>query len=303
VTTTTPASLDAGILGALSGEFVPLPEQQPANPADGKRSAPVPERHWLAGAIDREIFLDEDETAQELDPRRRDANARYHLLALAREATLDQLANDAVSNVRYSALIEKPSDYRGQVLRIKGDLIWVRTLELKRVTPGMDFVYQGLIVVPSTGDSYGILFTDLPEHMPAQNLWTRLYLRDVTFDGYFLKVLRVELPADKRNPARTGHIPVLIGHSPRLPPPPTQFDLYGTLITIGMILGVVLVLGTLALWLYRRSERNYQAKLAAVRSRHRPVEMPEPGSSEGDFPGFGNDPPVRRGIPPAPSDN
>lgn len=308
VPTLSPASLDGAILGVLAGEYVPLPEEDKAPARDANKLAPVPDREWLQGALDREVFLDEDEHAQATDPKRRDADARYHLLSLAKEATREQLAADGKANVRFSALVDKPRDYRGEVIHIKGDLLWVQTFELQRPTPGMEYVYQGLIVVPGTGQSYGILFTDLPEHMPVERLWKRLYLRDVTFDGYFLKVLKVALPADKNNPARTGFIPVLVGRSPVLPTPPPQFDVIGTLTTIGVILAVALVLGTIALWLYRRSERRYLAKMAEVRARalSRGAVQSEADPAGPVFPDFmGIDPgsPPRRAGPPEPSEN
>jgi hypothetical protein len=281
IPTPTPAGLDAGVLGVLAGEYVPLPVEDKQSGAEANRSAPRPDRQWLDGAIDREVFLDEDEFSPATDPKRRDADARYHLLSLAKEATLAQLAADAKSNIRFTALLDKPREYRGEVVHVKGDLMWVQTFELQRPTPGMEHVYQGLIVVPGTGQSYGILFTDLPQHLPPERLWKRLYLRDATFDGYFLKVLKVALPADKNNPARTGIVPVLVGKSPVLPEPPPRFDLVGTLTTLGLILAAVLILGTLALWLYRRSERRYQLKMAEVRARAqaRPPSPPEANGS------------------------
>lgn len=298
----TPAAVDAGILAVFADEFVPLDVEPDDTSLPKNRSAPTPERHWVTGAIDHEVFLDEDETSQALDPKRRDADARYHLLALAKEATLQQLAADARSDIRYSALVSKPRDYRGAIVRVKGDLMWVQTFELQRPTPGMEFVYQGLMVVPSTGQSYGILFTDLPEHMPPERLWARLYLRNVTFDGYFLKVLKVQLPADRNNPARIGYIPVLVGKSPIIPEPPPVFDIYGALRTIGVILAVALIVGTVAMWIYRRSERRYLAKMAEIRARHRPPALPDSQDAV-HFPEADAFTPPRRGSPPEPSDN
>jgi len=298
-----PGSAEGSVMTALADEFVPLgePEQErrlPANP-----TAPTPEWRWVSGAIDHEVFLEEDETSQELDPKRRDADARYHLIALAKEATLEQLAADAQRNVRFSALMTKPREFRGRIIRIQGDLMWVQTFELLRPTPGMEFIYQGLIVDPKTGHSYGILFTDLPQHMPAERLWNRLYLRDVTFDGYFLKVLKVQLPPDRNNPARTGYVPVLVGKSPVIPEPPPRFDLFGTLRTIGVIALVLFILAATALYLYRRSERRYQAKMAEIRARRQAAQRPTEGRPADDqgFEAFLED--SRRASPPEPSEN
>jgi len=297
-----PAAVDAGILAVFADEFVPLDVETPESPVPMNRSAPTPERNWITGAIDHEVFLDEDDTSQALDPKRRDADARYHLLALAKEATLQQLAADARSDIRHSALLSKPRDYRGAIVRVKGDLLWVQTFELQRPTPGMEFVYQGLMVVPGTGQSYGILFTDLPEHMPPERLWSRLYLRNVTFDGYFLKVLKVQIPASRNVPARIGYIPVLVGKSPIIPEPPPAFDVFGALRTIGVVLAVVLIVGTVAMWLYRRSERRYLAKMAEIRARHRPPALPDAQDSI-PFPEANAFSPPRRGSPPEPSEN
>ncbi|MCS6976116.1 MAG: hypothetical protein NZM31_03770 [Gemmatales bacterium] len=299
----TPGSAEGGAMTVLADEFVPLsetPEEQrlPTNP-----SAPTPEWRWVSGAIDHEVFLEEDETSQELDPKRRDADARYHLISLAKEATLEQLAADAQRNVRFSALMTKPREYRGRIIRIHGDLIWVQTFELVRPTPGLEFIYQGLIVDPKTGYSYGILFTDLPPHLPPQRLWNRLYLRDVTFDGYFLKVLKVQLPPDRNNPARTGYVPVLVGKSPIIPEPPPRFDLLATLRTIGLTAVILFVLAATALYLYRRSERRYQEKMAEIRARRQAVQAEAGSQPPGDvnFEAFVED--SRRATPPEPSEN
>jgi hypothetical protein len=292
-----PGSAEGSLLASLADEFVPLPAERQTGPIPPNRSAPTPDWRWVSGAIDHEVFLDEDETSQELDPKRRDADARYHLLALAKEATLEQLAADA-QEVRHSALMAKPREHRGKIVHIRGDLLWVQTFELLRPTPGMEFVYQGLIVHPGTGHSYGILFTDLPEHLPPQRLWGRLYLRNVTFDGYFLKVLKVHLPADRKNPARIGYIPVLVGKSPVIPPPPPRFDLWGTLGTVGLTAVILFAIATAALYFYRRSERRYQAKMAEVRARRQAAQAIEP-PLDGDW----TDPNTsRRGSPP-PSPN
>lgn len=297
----TPGTAEGGVMAVLAEEFVPLSEAEPRLAPN--RTAPTPEWRWVSGAIDHEVFLEEDETSQELDPKRRDADARYHLLALAKEATVEQLAADALRDVRFSALMSKPREYRGKIVHVRGDLMWIQTFELLRPTPGMEFVYQGLIVDPRTGHSYGILFTDLPQHLPPERLWGRLYLRDVTFDGYFLKVLKVQLPPDKKNPARTGYIPVLVGKSPIIPEPPPRFDLLGTLRTIGLTAVILFLVAATALYLYRRSERRYQAKMAEIRSRRQAAME----ASTRDLPGpkgeFDFSDSSQRSSPPDPSEN
>jgi hypothetical protein len=111
-----------------------------------------------------------------------------------------------------------------------------------------------------------VLFTELPKSFPPEREWDRLYLRDVQFDGYFLKVLRVDRPEESKSPVRASYIPVLVGRTVQLLPPdsvaatvPWQTILLAFLVALGV--------GTIAMILYRRSERRYLAKMAEVRRR------------------------------------
>ena len=277
----TPGAYAAGAAGVEALEYVP-PETLEAPPAVTTRRAPAPDPRILRGAVDREAFLvDLPGEPPDLRPRYRlDADARYHLIDLAWKTKAADLAADSLRNVRYTALMERPDEYRGQIITIEGRLLWVRTFELKRSALPFDHIYEGVLEVDTTDQSYWILFTDLPPNFPPAKQWTTLYLDNVRFSGYFLKVLRVERPPDSRTKAQYVYAPVLVGHTVELPPPappPAWQDVLWTLAPVA--LGFILV-ALLALWLYRRSERRYLEKMAEVRRRieARPPEHLSPDS-------------------------
>jgi hypothetical protein len=295
-----PATFDAGVLGALAYEYVPLPPTD-MRPPDILPDL-VPNRDILRGARDRDVFLVDDPTDPLMALAKLDADARYHLIELARANSDETLAKEARKGVRYTALLEKPAEFRGQVVEIRGDLRWLKHFELKRPVPGMEFVYEGVIEVGGADQSYWVLFTDLPERFPPERNWNRLYLRDVTFRGYFLKVLKVNKPDGAKGNPRPAYLPVLIGHTLQLPPQAPGFDLLATVRLIGMILVVTVILGGLALWLYRRSERRYLAKMAEVRerARNRSAEITGAGAEGAPLPEFSFEPdlPDSRSSPP-----
>lgn len=277
-----PASYDLGMLGVFGQEFVPLPESKKATAGLKFQRIPTPVAEILRGARDRSGFLVEDPDDLDNPTYKPDADARYHLIELARDAGLDDLAAEARKDVRFAALMENPGDYRGQVIHVEGDLLWITTLELKRKVPGLDHVYQVIITVGGNDQPYYVLFTDLPPNLPPEKEWGSLYLRNVQFDGYFLKILRKDHPKEK---GKGLLFPVLVGRSPRIPAQPGGLDFGLSVQTlIALVVGVI-ILGSIVVAWFRWNDRRYAIRLAAVRRRTKGEETdgmergPDPGAN------------------------
>ena len=302
-----PFSVDAAVAGTVHLEQVPLPEHV-VKRAVGNRKAPFPNLQILAGALDRQRILLDDPIKTVADPDDRkneqfrlDADARYHLLQVAHDARPEDLAADARQDFRYSALREKPADYRGDIVHIEGDLLWVQHFELKspeRKIPGLDHAYQGAITVGAPDRGYWILFTDLPPNFPAESEWGKLYRHGVKFDGYFLKVLMIDHPKDK---GKVLYVPLLVGKTVHLPAGPTggwEFPLWPTIYALSGVLFLVLVVG----YFYRKHERAYALRLAATRKRAQEgAHEGGEGEPENPFENFGpppddSGPPRRNGA-------
>jgi hypothetical protein len=247
-------------------------------PARHERTAPYPDAEVLAGAVDHQPFLVEHKDGFLTPPEtRRDADARYHLLLLAHSAKPGALEADGASGYRYTALREKPNDYRGQLVTIQGDLLWITHLELKRDLPGLHVCYQALITANKPDQGYWCLFTDLPEGLPPPQEWDRLYLHGVRFTGYFYKVLKADLPKDNQ---KAKQIPVLIGKSLVLPMAAAESWSWLDMPYILAVMAVpVAMLGVFALVWHRRGERAHRKKMAEVEARRRQrIESVEFGS-------------------------
>ncbi len=262
----------SGHLGVVHGlEFVPRPVIEPPAPVKPRRHAWTADPAELIGAYDKKGFLvdDPNDDSHANVMRRGDARARYHLLDLACHTSDADLASDAKTDFRYSALLAKPADYRGEILRIEGQLRWLRTFELQKDRiAGEEFVYEGLMTVGT--DAYWVLFKDLPKGLPPKSEWANLYVHEVRFNGYFYKALQAE--GDKK----TVSVPCLIGRTIQLPSPvaSTPFE-YSLLTLLAVVGGAGAVMGVF-FWLHGRGEKRHAAKLAAARERARANRVEEP---------------------------
>jgi hypothetical protein len=265
---TVPAARAGLTLSSVYGyEHIPWPERPAAAakaPPPGAARALAPSREILEGAIDRKGFLTDDPDESDYTNARRkgDADARYHLIELAATASEQDLARIARTDVRYTALLQKPNDFRGQVFHIQGQLRWLKTFELSRDTiPGVKFVYEGLVTVGP--DAYWVMFPELPPGLPPRSEWNNLYVHDVSFSGYFLKVLLAE------NAKGKFPFPVLIGRTLELPPAVASTTFASGFWTLAIVAGTAALILGIVFWLHGLGERRYAARLAAVRERAR----------------------------------
>ena len=228
-----------------------------------------PDKEKLRGAADREPFLLENPNALLRDERwqkqRRDADARYELLLYAKETPAGSLEHDARHDVVIADLLDQPQKYRGEVLHIRGDLLWVRKMELNRPGLGITECYQALLTVQGPDKAFWVLFTKPLPTAALSSAGNTIYIPNVEFAGYFYKLLAVEpLPGHKE----PRILPVLVGSELVLPGASTPGDDLSILgaIFLAAALPVALIV-VLACWLYRGHNRRLREKLAAVKLR------------------------------------
>ncbi len=273
--TLAPGSLDLRFLAVVSYEHAtPIERPVPREPRIAGRKAPEPELSILSKAVDRERFLrPEDEVNRRA---RGDADARYHLIELASLARPEDLAADALQNVRYDHLINEPGRFRGQVIHIEGSLRRVDRFEMAEPPPGVKECFQGWLVAgrPDREQIYCVLFTDLPPGFPPEKDWLQHILSGAKFDGYFLKVLRAEDSRDRRG----RPVPVLVGRTVT-PPPAVPAEERANWLSLGVtaVFIVAVFVCLVAVLLYRRGDRRMAERLNALRDRAR---LSSPGSED-----------------------
>jgi hypothetical protein len=166
---------------------------------------------------------------------------------------------------------------------VQGQLRWLRTFEVKRNTiPGVSFFYEGVISIGP--DAYWVLFKDLPPGLPPAAQWNKLFVHDVRFNGYFLKVLRAT------NAKGSVTFPLLIGRTLEVPVAGEDSSLESSFwMLAAAVAGGGLVLG-MVFWLHGLSERRYAARLAALRAKREaePQEAGTPGVAENAAPNDNN---------------
>jgi hypothetical protein len=249
----------------------PSERQTDENPPTAKRRAPYPIQKTLDGAADLEPFLTPNPIAvpeMQLSAKADlDANARYHLLQLAKDATTGALEADARSDTRYRALVQKPNDYRGELVKITGDLISLgEPMELQRKLPGLEVCYLGLMAAEQADHQYLVLFTDLPKGLPPRKEWGQLYLRNVTFAGYYYKVAKF---TRTQGQVKTWMLPVLVGKTLHIAEKTSEgLDWVNLLTIFGAMAVPVILVALLVPRFFRRADAEHEKLMQTYRERH-----------------------------------
>lgn len=252
---------------AVSTESETIRQNEPKQ----ARRAPCPDLKMLEGAADQEPFLmppaDALPELQASAKAMHDADARYHLLQLAQDALPAALEADARSDVRYKALVQKPSSYRGELIKIQGDLISLaEPMELKKKVPGLEVCYVGLMTSDQPDHQYLVLFVDLPPGLTKnQKEWGQLYLRQVQFTGYYYKVAKFTRSEGK---PKSWMLPVLVGKSLIMPTQVAEPTDWFNLLTIFLIMALPVGLIILLLPRYfRRADTAHELLMEGYRQR------------------------------------
>ncbi len=183
---------------------------------------------------------------------------------------------------------------RGSIVHIEGSLYHVYPLKvpIELELAGIKSLYEGWIIEPGNPKKvWCIWFTELPQEIGEQ---TNANLNaDITFDGYYMKVMRYTAIGTKGFPNRPEEAVVIVGRAPivdRVGAPPR--DPWSEVIAPGLAVITFLILGGVILmnWRYRRGDRRLLAAIEAKRA----VVIPDtiPGQLREEATAFDESPPV-----------
>jgi hypothetical protein len=220
-----------------------------------------PNRPW-APPIDAEVLAGIEDKApiRNADENLFEAEAYNYVLVQANRLSREAFAQSARRNVTFAHLFEEPSDYRGQVIHVEGQLRMLRKFKPPRLAAneGVKDLYEAWIF-DAVHDRYPycVVFTELPEGLtPSERM-----NHHVKFDGYFFKRYRYQAGDGWRD------APLLIGHTVALYDPPAVAEadspLYGAFLPIflGGLAATIMLAAGLTSW-FRRGDRRVRSALA-----------------------------------------
>jgi hypothetical protein len=210
--------------------------------------------------------IEDDAPLRSADQNEDEHHAYNYTLAHAHKIPVDVLARHS-EPVRFANLV-KPihQDYLRELIHVEGRL--ARLSEMKATkflqeTEKVQKLFEGWLFPQDEEFPVAIVFTELPEGLKPGHKLENVF---VSFDGYFFKLMHYET-GEKLAPNKYEwrRAPLLLGHSPRLVPPPKEetgmsfADLVPLI--IALLLGVVGVAVGLTLW-FRRGDRAVRDTLA-----------------------------------------
>jgi hypothetical protein len=171
--------------------------------------------------------------------------------------------------VKFTQLMQHPKDYRGKVIPIRGQLLLLRQFPAPRPAQklGIKFLYEGWIKEQARHNPYCVHVTELPEGLEPFEMAERKVKPEVTFHGYFIKILRFHAAKDDRlTPFLVGKTLEVnsISENPVEEQPFSRFVLFA-------VAGAVLALTVLAFafsWWFRRGDDRVRARINALREKH-----------------------------------
>tara|TARA_B100000029_G_scaffold514867_1_gene619386 strand:+ start:1046 stop:2056 length:1011 start_codon:yes stop_codon:yes gene_type:complete len=194
---------------------------------------------------------------------RSNESAPYHrILARARElphSAMEALAGDA----DYSVLMKRPDHFRGQLLRVSGDLRRLMRYPVRENTEGIDELYEALVFTADSGTTpYRIRFTTPPVGLP-----TGREIRPavpVQVIGYFFKRDQYIVEAD----LRVHSAPMLLSQridrrtdaaGPRPLSPTSESDRLRWAISLLAVVFGATILTVVWTWRTRKGDRHFAA--------------------------------------------
>jgi hypothetical protein len=218
------------------------------------------------------------------DPRRNPhewASFKY-LMGMAKDVPADVMARNARTDLSFAQLFTDPGKYRGQIVRVMGDLReltrWDATHDLPNA--GITEYYDAWIY-----DSYyNALIYAVLLHMPEGLELGPQQGKYVEVDGYLYK--KLAYPSREVREGKTSNqwrlAPMLVAPTLRLARPPAApsddawMDSQTVVIIVACLIGAPVALGIgLGIW-FRRSDRALRQRINAVRDNQ--LVLPDPDS-------------------------
>lgn len=226
-------------------QAAPAPDAN--NPAPIKRSELVPEEKER---LKQELELIEDKAPLSAF----EMGAYWRLVTWVQDQTSEEMDQRARRDIIFTHLWERPSQYRGQLVRLKLHMVRSLRYETEKNRAGVDWLYEAWGTTnDSASNPYCVVFTEWPKGMPLGEGLEE----DATVEGYFLKLMRYESRDGKRRSA-----PLLIGRLHWHKNPVNTSQNSTNIIWSGLVIVCGVVVFGLGVWVFRFMFGS--PKLAAV---------------------------------------
>lgn len=201
-----------------------------------KRSELMPEE---AEILKQELELVEDKVPLEA----MEMGAYWRLISWAKSQTPEEMDQRARRDIQFTHLWERPSRYRGQLVRLNMRLVRSLRYEAEKNRHGVEWLYEGWGTTTDSGSNpYVVVFTDWPQGMPLGEGLEE----DVTVEGYFLKLF----PYNARD-GKGRLAPLLIGRLNWHRAQVDQSQNSTNLIWTGLVIVCGVVVVGLGIWVFR----------------------------------------------------
>ena len=217
------------------------------------------------------IKIPEEELAEVRDRTEINQDAPYNaIIKYVSQLRPEEITLKVKRGVTYENLMNTPEKYRGQLVRAKGVLLYLKPIELRTNPAGIDICYSGMMVNLSTKEYYVFHLIDKPP-APLKNLIDDTSLaEDVEVEGTFLKIAQYELdePSRLKSGKTFNFAPFIIGRKITriVYPPPEAAQKFQWI--VAMISGVII----LGLFIYIIvSGRKDKNTVLYTSSKHKPA--------------------------------
>ncbi|MDI6733738.1 MAG: hypothetical protein QME51_09300 [Planctomycetota bacterium] len=153
-----------------------------------------------------------------------------------------EISNRIKTEITYNNLMESPQEYRGEIVRCKGVLLYLNPYRLRPNTAGIDIYYAGMLGNPSTNEFFRFHLIDKPQELLKNSYDDRSLADEVEVEGAFLKIAAYEIDARyNREGKDTQYAPFIIGRkiTKVVHPPPKAAKRFQWI--IGLSVAVILI--------------------------------------------------------------
>lgn len=185
------------------------------------------------------------------------------LLKYVSNLTVDMITEKVKPGISYHDLMNNPKSYRGEIVRVKGVILYLNTYKLQTNPARIDIYYDGMLGDPSKNELYRFHVIDRPESFKTFDVY-RSNADMAMVEGAFLKVIRYELATTVQLATKKIHndAPFIIGRklvkiNSTKPKAITQFEY---LIGAGLIAGIAIIGLVVIIGVSRSKKKEYKLR-------------------------------------------
>lgn len=250
---------------ALSPEEMPLREGEFRIPAEGEApkektpEPPAPEADIAVTAPGSRVQLNPNLLKKVADNtgsiRVQESEAYYAILGLVRDLPPEELAAASQDSLAYTALVDNPELYRGQIISVRGTLQLAYKLPAVPNSSQVGDTWEAWVLTTDSGRRpYRVVALNIPEDFPVGDVQ-----RDgmhVTLTGYFFKSYGYP-----RQDGSSQVAPLLLVRDIHKASAPTGISSTSLSEYLPYLLGGLLTLGAaagLVIWRVRKSDKQFE---------------------------------------------